>query len=57
MESEIECKAEFSHKHHEYGGEAGRFVHCGPVDEEGSGDKVIPYIVVGVVNERFGELK
>ncbi len=32
-------------------------MHCGPVGEDGTGDKVTPYIVAGVVNERFEERK
>ncbi len=50
-ELEVEGKAEFSAKHHEGGSETGGLVHCGPVGEEGPGNKVIPNIVVGVVHE------
>ncbi len=30
-------------------------MHCGPVGEEGPGNKVVPNIVVGVVHESFEE--
>ncbi len=30
-------------------------MHCGPVGEEGPGNKVVPNIVVGAVHEGFGE--
>ncbi len=34
-----------------------RLLHCGPVGEEGMGDRFIPQIAVGVVHERFEERK
>ncbi len=52
---EVEGKPEFSAKHHEVGSETGGLVHCGPVGEEGPGNKVIPNIVVSVVDECFEE--
>ncbi len=55
VELKVKVKAEFSTKHHEGGSETGGFVHCGPVGEEGSGNKVVPNIVVGVVHEGFEE--
>ncbi len=41
-ELKVEGKAEFPAKHHEVGGETGGLVYCGPVGEEGPGNKVIP---------------
>ncbi len=40
---------DFPPKNHDCRIEAGGFVHCGPIGEEGTGDKVIPNIVLKCV--------